>query len=235
LVRDGSITPPGQELIIYPLCGDRFLKEITELARVLKLAGSGVDQSCGFHVHVQAQDYGVLELRRLLWVYTQVEAEIFELFTSPDRIESRFCKPYNFTPEWWKGFWSKSNPSDLREWLISYMYGTTLRRHDCGKGYRNFGQIRGHKYEQIRYQALNLHSWFQRQTVEFRHHQGTVDVKRLVWWPLFCGWFVEICGGLTDKEALEITTLTSLIEGRWKRPNRLLQFPPQIVEWVENL
>ena len=232
LVRDGSI-PLGKELVTRPLIGDQFLQGITSLAKGLYLAGSGVTKECGFHVHVGAKDYGAFELRRLLTVYTRLEREIFTKFTTPERVESRFCKPYTMKRDCWKTLWGLSTGPEIRRFLIEWLYAGKLTPR--GKGFANTKDLRKHKYEECRYHGLNLHSWMQRNTIEWRHYQGTIDPERLVFWPLFCGWCVEICGALRDSETQEIQSLSNLLEGSWKRPSRHIEMPQAIQAWTRSL
>ena len=244
LVRDGSVTHGGQEMVVYPMIGDQFLSGVSAIHKNLTLRKCGVDETCGFHVHVQGQDYGAFELRRLIWLYTKLEKEIFSTFCTPERIGSRFCKPYLMDEEWFKRLWGFQTSAEIRDFLIRWLYSETLRPRtrytEDGQiqeigGFRNLSEIRNHKYEACRYHGLNLHTWFQRQTLEFRQHQGTLDKERLTYWPLFCGWFVELCGALQDSEIRQISTLRELIWGSWKRPYRILEMPKNLREWVRSL
>ena len=77
----------------------------------------------------------------------------------------------------------------------------------------------------VRYKGLNLHSYYHRGTLEFRHHQGTVDPMDLFMWPLVCGWFVEIVSRASDREA-----------ARWRSLPEVFKPIPRLrklVEWVE--
>jgi hypothetical protein len=42
------------------------------------------------------------------------------------------------------------------------------------------------KYHSSRYRALNLHSYYLRRTVEFRHHEGTTDYEVITNWAMIC-------------------------------------------------
>jgi len=247
MVRDGSITPPGQEMVVSPLIGDQFVQGIGALAEGLARAGSGVDASCGFHVHVGAKDFGSFELRRLVTLYTKLEVEIFQRFTTPERIQSRFCKPYEMGEAWFEKFWAISDPSELRKFILCWLYGEKLTPmlkwdpendreilHPSG-GFSNSRRLRDHKYEECRYHGLNLHSWMQRNTIEWRHHQGTIDPSRLMYWPLFCAWVTEMGSALRDNEVREIHTLNDLLKGEWKRPFCKVAIPSYIKDWVESL
>ena len=49
----------------------------------------------------------------------------------------------------------------------------------------------GGKYEDCRYRALNIHSFFYRGTIEFRHHQGTRDATEATHWGMVCAAIVD--------------------------------------------
>lgn len=80
-----------------------------------------------------------------------------------------------------------------------------------------------------RYGAMNMHSHFYRGTVEFRLKEGTLEASEMIFWPLFCGWFVESCLHCSDAEALALDGL-----GGWvalMREKSLVQ--PSVLDWVE--
>lgn len=99
-------------------------------------------------------------------------------------------------------------------------------------GFRNFPNLAAHKYEQCRYYGLNLHTFFQRGTVEYRMHEGTVATDKLIYWPLWCGWFTHLAGLLTDMEMLHVTTVDQLLDGVWSRWTGAVTLPQPVKDWV---
>lgn len=100
-------------------------------------------------------------------------------------------------------------------------------------GFENMPTIAAHKYEMCRYFGLNLHTFFQQNTVEFRMHEGTVDTSKMIYWPLWCGWFTEIAGALTDTEVAHIQTLDQLLDSEWSRVyGKPIAFPQAVRDWV---
>lgn len=243
-VRDGSITAGGQELVVYPLAGDSYYQGITKLAG--ELAGGFVtDDSCGFHAHVDANDYGAMEIRRLILLYQKYEHLFYSLvhrsrsFAKQVHGEEKwYCKPWPMKSAWYEKLKGLKDVSEIRKYLIYSLYGTSV--NDGGvqfnNGYYNFPSIRSHKYEKCRYWGLNLHTWFERRTVEFRHHEGTVALDKLLYWPLFCAWFVEAASRLSDKEAEGLKTVHDLLsyekysETTTIKP--LFRIPLEVRNWV---
>lgn len=60
------------------------------------------------------------------------------------------------------------------------------------------------KYQAVRYYALNLHSFFVRGTVEFRHKEGTVDYNEIVNWSLICAQVVDQASKMTEQQIKEL-------------------------------
>jgi hypothetical protein len=74
--------------------------------------------------------------------------------------------------------------------------------------YRKIGaalaKTKSHKYEDVRYKALNLHSFFMRGTVEFRHKEGTTDYNEIVNWALICGHVVEAASKMSEQQIRQL-------------------------------
>jgi len=259
LVRDGSLRNGGQEMVVSPLQGDLFVKGIISLGRMFTFCGSNVDQYCGFHVHIGATDFDPFQLRRLILLYSKVEGEIFKYLIAPGRdiphSEGGYCESYKMSPAWYEGLRKCKSSSEIKKYLIHWLYGAGIKMWSQmggrnGKKIKNgkyvpiptfhdeignLPNLRAHKYEQCRYHGLNIHSWFQRGTVEFRQHEGTVDVEKLLYWPLFCVNLVEVASLLKDEEVGRISTLDEVVFGEWKKPLQLLTFPSALKEWYKGM
>lgn len=263
LVRDGSLTPGGQEMVVSPLVGDLFIQGVNDLATMLANGGSGVDKSCGFHVHVGATDYTPYDLRRLIWIVKTIQSDIYAYLVAPGRSEGRYCRPYNQNDRWYEDLWDLKEGKEIRAYLYNWLYsgarahswrnpsgnpklekgspkviysprGSILNQEEVKYAKENYNipMSRGHKYETCRYYGVNIHSWLQRGTVEFRHHQGTVTLSEMTFWPLFCGWVVELASFLRDEEVREVGGLRELFTNVWKRPFKTLEVPKAVREWV---
>lgn len=250
-VHDGSITSGGMEMVVMPLAGDNFIRGIWSIAEELDKYGYKADATCGLHVHVEAKDFDAWAMRRLILLYHHFE-ELFYALVKPGRDEARivrgetkyYAKRWDPPQQFYDSLRSRRESHDIRMAIMKWLYGSRSTQHMLSRGL-NLGrkpelynawcdvpEIRRHKYEKARYFGLNLHTWFQRQTVEFRHHEGTVDGMKLQWWPLFCGWFVEIASSLRDDEVEKIRTVHDLIEGKWQRLYKNVEIPSAVGEWV---
>lgn len=81
-----------------------------------------------------------------------------------------------------------------------------------------------------RYAAMNVHSHFFRGTIEFRLKEGTIEAEEVIFWPLFCGWFVEAAKRLSDSEVMGLEGLRGWVEVMKEKA----WVQPAVVEWVED-
>jgi hypothetical protein len=159
------------------------------------------------------------DLRRLIEIYYKTEKAIFEL-CHPRRVSGRYsipCGPYYMTKD--------MNPKDFRKSMITKMYREgqplpvatpastlastrALTMQKVKRAMKEAGtQLKakkGHKYESVRYKALNLHSFFLRGTIEFRHKEGTADYNEITNWALICATVVDQASKMSHAEISEL-------------------------------
>lgn len=228
LVEDGSLPEEGWELNLNPSNGDQFLTHTREIAAALSEANARADTSCGMHCHVDARDFGWFDLFKLCRLYGKVEDGLFSL-CSRSRQSNHYCmkcaETYSF--EDYKTF-KRDLIRKLYGWTPGKLkpctcYGKTHRGAHKNGNYRGF-QERDEKYNGARYHALNLHSFFYRQTVEFRHHHGTVDAKKMQGWGMVCASVMDSASRMTlaEIDALPTDGFSALL--------RILS--PSLREWV---
>jgi hypothetical protein len=202
VVADGSLGDSGWELNTQPANGDAFVSLIQDHAKGLDAAECVVDESCGVHVHVDARDITEKELRKIIVLYQRVEPMLYAL--SGNRVSNRYCAPCGN----YYGYWPH-DPFEARMRLRSILYrdGKRLKKSQY---YRDSSTKRtylpemGEKYHHSRYHALNIHSYYKRRTIEFRHHKGTVDGTRLQNWGLVCGHLIEFAKTHFYEEIMDI-------------------------------
>src|SRR5258708_6178097 len=96
--HDGTLTKGGEELVVNPASGDQLIQYLTTLIGLHANYPVKVDASCGFHVHVQSQDFSNLDLRRLIAMWCRIEPEIFGTLVLVSRRRARedghhYCRP----------------------------------------------------------------------------------------------------------------------------------------------
>lgn len=230
--HDGSVQPSGLEMVTAPMFGDQFISAMTELAVKCDHYKVTVNKTCGTHVHVAALDYDYFDVRRLMSVYAAIESDIFALLP-PSRQDNRFCRKLarnlrEQVQSWWDIPLDATH--DLKVAVLKFI--TTF---NAEREYREVSTVKQGKYGQsdIRYVALNLHSWVYRGTFEYRHWPGTTDFTDMVCWPLLCGWMVETIHKLSDGVAQKIGSLNDMLT--MVDNNGRPYFPPFLTTWVQNI
>lgn len=159
IVRDASVrceNRSGQNAsalysveFVSPICTYDDIETIQELVRKLRGAGARVNSSCGIHVHINASPHTPKTLRNIVNIMASKEDLLYKsLKVSVSRehycqkMDTRFLDEIN------------NRPPMSMEQLKSMWYdgGDYSFRH----------------YDDTRYHALNLHSVFNKGTIEFR-------------------------------------------------------------------
>lgn len=279
VVTDGSIgdQPTAFEINMTPSGGDLFLDHAKDIADGLKKMNAQPDKRCGMHVHIDASDLEVYDLRRVIELYAKVERALYGL-CHPERISNHYSTP---CAKFYLEKASSFKPREFRATLTARLYnedkpitydkGATITlekvqnfcRSNWGTDYSWAGEARQReleerargymrdnagstidkvkglketKYHSLRYKALNLHSYFLRKTIEFRHHEGTADYEQMVGWAQVCQELVSASLRLSKAQiealprnsrkaliALMPERLQSYITETWKKHDELLQ------------
>lgn len=187
IVRDGSVAN-GYEINTAPAGGDLFVSQLTEISDIIRAGPSRASRACGYHVHVDARDFGWWDIRKLVVLYTRIEGGLFQLLP-PHRRTSTYCRPcaHMYTGLLENGLLgpelSKSEKKEVlrgpKAALLDALYG-----QDGGMEIPGF--VRSKHGTDNRYNALNLHSWMHRGTIEFRHHHGVTEKTKLINWAILC-------------------------------------------------
>ncbi len=225
IVEDGSLPDSGWELNMNPSQGDVFVEHCNDIAKGLKIGEACVDSSCGMHCHVDARDYGWFDLFKLIKLYSIVENGMFSI-VSPSRKQGQYSKPCRDL------FSSCSNFKTFKVDLMSALYDYSVpvkgkrksqdgnshiyfTNYNSGKAHKNSHgspkvlAARSEKYNGARYSALNIHSYFYRGTIEFRHHQGTTQASKMIHWGRICAAVIDSATKMSLKEIANLNELTS--------------------------
>ena len=225
VVSDGSIgqQPEAFEINAQPSGGDLFLDHMQDLCDGLARMEAAPDKRCGLHVHIDATDLAVFDLSRVIQIYGKVERALFDL-CDPSRVGNNYSEP---CAEFYKSDWKpKEFRSGLISRL--YLNDQPLKVENANEALRKYwgasaldnltpkqkkeristvkrlqadkanGQ-KAEKYGAHRYKALNLHSYFLRKTIEFRHHEGTVDYADIVGWAQVCQHIVTLANRISPR------------------------------------
>ena len=241
LINDISLPRRGFEINTAPANGDRFIRQIEEMGEVLHRFDASCTntrepdkrvQPCGLHVHVDARDFRYYDLRRFLLFYEHVEPALFGMLPGYRR-GSHYAIACGRQYADMVRAGKPLKPKD-REQFIKKNRVSPEKYHLLREVYHQMTPKRGDKRacpQEARYRALNLHQWFYRGTMEFRHMYGTMNVEEIISWALLMGSLLDYSMKMPEREIAE------LVKKRVNSPVALLQIAactPSVAKFVEN-
>lgn len=90
-VFDRSITS-SYELVVSPSSKDEYLRSATQVYNSLINAGAVVDNTCGYHVHVNASEFNSIAIRNILWLWAKYRNEMAGKLFDAERLNGAYCK-----------------------------------------------------------------------------------------------------------------------------------------------
>jgi len=174
VMSDGSITTEKKEgrriipadstysvELVSPICKYEDIETIQEIVRKLRAAGAIANASCGIHVHVDASPHNANTLRNITNIMASKEDLIYKALQVSVARERRYCKKVeqSFLEEL-----NRKKPKTLEQ-VSRIWYNGNDGRHE--------------HYHNSRYHCLNLHSVFQKGTIEFRLFNGTTHAGKI--------------------------------------------------------
>ncbi len=177
VISDASIIPVNKHGIatqeykvefVSPICEYKDIPLIQELVRQLRHAGAVAGEKCGIHIHVNAAPFDAKKLRNLTNIMYCKEDLIYKALQVDVEREYRYCKKVeeSFLQEL-----NRKKPKSLEE-VSKIWYGDSLNRHK--------------HYHDSRYHCLNLHSVFDKGTVEYRLFNSTTHAGKVKTYIQFC-------------------------------------------------
>ena len=161
VVSDSSIEGPRdqQTEVVSPICKWEDIETVQAIVRALREAGAVAHSSCGIHVHIGLGEHTPKTLRNLVNIINAKEDLLtMALQISPDR-RHRWCAPVD--PD----FLNRLNTQRPR---------TSEDFARCWYNCRDWEDRASYHYDSSRYHLLNLHSVFQKGTIEFRAFNSTL-------------------------------------------------------------
>lgn len=157
--------------LVSPILTYEDVENLQELIRQLRHAGALSDSQyqCGIHIHIDGKKHTPTSLKNLINLMASKEELIYKsLEIDPARI--RYCKKVN---ENLLTTINKKKPKTIQA-LADIWYA----------GYGS--ESRSRHYHNSRYHGLNLHSVFDKGTVEFRLFNGTLHAGKIRSYLVLC-------------------------------------------------
>lgn len=168
--KDG--TRAGDEYkveFVSPICEYADIPTIQEIVRQLRHAGAIAGENTGIHVHINAAPHNAKTLRNITNIMYSKEDLIYKALQINVEREHRYCKKVeeDFLQEL-----NRKKPKTLAQVSDIWYRGYEDNRH-------------GH-YNKSRYHCLNLHSVFQKGTIEFRLFNSTTHAGKVKTYIQLC-------------------------------------------------
>ena len=154
-------SPEYRTEMVSPICKYDDIVTVQELIRKLREAGAFANQSCGIHVHIDASPFDARTLRNITNIMAAKEDLIYKALQVSVARQHRWCQPVE---QRFLDDLNSRKPKNMEE-VERIWYGGRSRRDT--------------HYDDSRYHCLNLHSVFQKGTVEFRLFNGTVHAGKI--------------------------------------------------------
>ena len=161
VVSDSSIAGPGTEQteFVSPICRWEDIETVQELIRKLRKAGAHADPSCGIHVHIGRGAHTPKTLRNLVNMVNAKEDLLTQALQISASRRGQWCQPVE--PRFLEQL-NRKKPKTDAEFARLWYDDSDWERHTR------------HHYDPSRYHLLNLHSVFQKGTIEFRAFNSTL-------------------------------------------------------------
>ena len=154
--------------MVSPICKYGDIVAVQEMIRKLKEAGAITNGSCGIHVHIDASPFDARTLRNITNIMASKEDMLYKALGVSVARQNRWCQPVEqrFLDEL-----NNRRPRNMQE--VERIWYDGDSRSD-------------QHYDDSRYHCLNLHSVFQKGTVEFRLFNGTLHAGKIKAYIQFC-------------------------------------------------
>jgi len=147
--------------LVSPICTYDDIPKIQEIVRLLRKSGAIANNSTGIHIHIDASNHNPNTLRTLTNIIRSKEDILYKALQVGEGRAYDYCRKVN------DGFIDRINRRKPR---------TLQQLNDIWYNGRDGSS---QHYHSSRYHALNLHSVFQKGTVEFRLFNGTTHAGKI--------------------------------------------------------
>ncbi len=179
IVSDSSIAGPSEERpeFVSPICRWEDIETVQELVRKLRKAGARPDPSCGIHVHIGRGAHTAKTLRSLVNMVNAKEDLLTQALGISEERRDRWCQRVN---------------SAFLEQLNRVKPKTDDAFATLWYGCRDWQRRAQNHYDHSRYHLLNLHSVFQKGTIEFRAFNSTLHAGEVKT-------YIQLCMAISHK------------------------------------
>lgn len=161
----------GWELASPVMKGEVGISRVVALVKSVAGAVSSrrrrslVDQTCGFHVHMDVKDLSIKQMLRLLTIYLKAQPLIYQM-VKRGRLTGAHSPPIRVRVQDWERRlnWRSGGKVKLEDRMKKFCFQNPMRAKQIG---------------------LSMRYYSSRGTVEFRMHEGSMDHKMVEAWIRF--------------------------------------------------
>lgn len=162
--------------VINPVSGSLILKELLLFQQLIDKYDLKINDSCGFHVHVDLSEFvnrrDSRTLKRIVANFIRIQKELYSRF--PTRQNNKYCMPLQHS------LYKLYNQKGFQHFM-RWSYRCNSVRSILTDG----------NNAAAKYFGINLHSLFYRGSLEFRIFPASLDIKQLATYISFCIEFIE--------------------------------------------
>ncbi len=190
--HDGSLPTEGFELRTSPAAGDFLYSQLTQLGDAFEAQAGVVNERAGMHCHVDCRDFDWLTAARYIKLYARLERALF-FIASPGRAFNHYSQPCG------PAFDRRINRSlakrvaVTKRALYTDLYGTGISASALTR-------LRASQSHNLRYRALNVHSWLFRGTMEVRIHPGELRGWAMFGWAALMATLADLAYTMRDSD-----------------------------------
>ena len=160
--KNGGIATDDYRVeLVSPICRYGDIETVQEIVRELRKAGMRVNESTGIHIHIGKDGHTARSLKNIVNIMASKEDMLFKALEVNEERASRWCKK-------------------VENSLINRLNRPSVNTETAvRKEWYNGSDGATQHYHQSRYHALNLHSVWQKGTVEFRCFNSTTHAGKI--------------------------------------------------------
>lgn len=173
---DGSLGDNGREFQTPKLKGAQGEKVLTDLCKTLNDNDFTVNSSCGLHIHLdgrglfpRTKSTAEPVALKQVWAFYHVYEPVIHSFLPSARRSNTYCHSITRNVGIMSIIMAKSLRAIESLWYTESHPGQIDRRKD-------------HKYDDTRYNGVNLHSLLGSKHLEIRYHSGTLNSIKILQW-----------------------------------------------------
>lgn len=174
--EDGSLGDNGREFQTPKLKGAKGEEVLRQLCKTLNDNDFNVDDSCGLHIHLdgrglfpRTKSLDEPKALKQLWAFYYAYEPVIHSFLPSARRTNSYCYSIQRTTHLTSIVFAKTLRAIEKLWYTESRVAQIDRRKD-------------HKYDDTRYNGVNLHSLLGSKHLEIRYHSGTLNSTKILQW-----------------------------------------------------